>query len=139
MIIARTDAIAVTGFDDALRRAELAAKAGADMLFIEAPESEAQFEKIAASFDLPLLFNYAPGGQRTPLIPIEELRRLRYAVIILPIQSLLIATKAVQGFLARLRAGEDARTLSDEGLAWSAFNTLIGADEQMAISETYAS
>src|SRR6266542_1978541 len=47
LIIARTDAIAVNGFDDALRRAELAAKAGADMLFVEAPTTEAQIEQIA--------------------------------------------------------------------------------------------
>jgi 2-methylisocitrate lyase-like PEP mutase family enzyme len=139
IIIARTDAIAVTGFDDALHRAELASKAGADMLFIEAPETEAQFEKIAASFDLPLLFNYTTSGQRTPFIPIEELRRLRYAVIIMPTQSLLIATQAVQSFLTRLRAGEDARALSSEGMAWSEFNTFIGADEQMAIGEKYGS
>src|SRR6266545_4151505 len=63
LIIARTDAIAVNGFDDALRRAELAAKAGADMLFVEAPTTEAQIEQIARAFDTPLLFNYAPGGR----------------------------------------------------------------------------
>jgi 2-methylisocitrate lyase-like PEP mutase family enzyme len=137
MIIARTDAIAVTGFDDAMRRAELAAKAGADMLFLEAMEGEAQFEKVARSFDLPLLFNYTTSGQRTPLIPIEELRRMRYAVIIMPTQSLLVATAAVQSFLTRLRAGDDARALSSEGMPWSEFNTFIGADEQMALSEQY--
>jgi len=120
-------------------RAELATKAGADMLFIEAMEGEAQFEKVANSFDLPLLFNYTTSGQRTPLIPIEDLRRMRYAVIIMPTQSLLIATQAMQSFLTRLRAGDDARALSSEGMPWSEFNTFIGADEQMALSEKYGS
>jgi 2-methylisocitrate lyase-like PEP mutase family enzyme len=61
MIIARTDAIAVSGFDDALRRGEAAATAGADMLFIEAPTTEAQIEQIARTFDAPLLFQLRAG------------------------------------------------------------------------------
>src|SRR5262249_56085021 len=68
VIIARTDAIAVHGFDDALKRAEAASRAGADMLFVEAPTDEKQIEAIARAIDTPLLFNYAPGG-RSPLLP----------------------------------------------------------------------
>jgi 2-methylisocitrate lyase-like PEP mutase family enzyme len=139
MIIARTDAIAVTGFDDALHRAELAARAGADMLFIEAPTSEQQFQKIASEFDLPLLFNYTTAGQKTPLVDVEDLRRLGYAIIIMPTQALLVATAAVQDFLTRLRDGGDVAQLSSEGMPWSVFNTFIGADEQMAIGEKYGS
>src|SRR5512144_1677701 len=75
LVIARTDAIAVNGFDDALRRGELAAKAGADMLFVEAPTTEEQVERVAREFDTPLLFNYAPSG-RSPLLPFARLREL---------------------------------------------------------------
>ena len=74
VIIARTDAIAVNGFDDALRRAELAVKAGADMLFVEAPTTEEQIERVARAFDTPLLFNYAPGG-RSPLVALRAVAR----------------------------------------------------------------
>jgi 2-methylisocitrate lyase-like PEP mutase family enzyme len=66
MIIARTDAISAVDLDEALRRGEAAAKAGADVLFIEAPRTEAQVEQVARAFRTPLLYNYAPGG-RSPL------------------------------------------------------------------------
>ena len=112
LIIARTDAISAVGFDEALRRGEAAAKAGADMLFIEAPRDEAQVERVARAFDTPLLYNYASGG-RSPLLPFPQLRALGYAIIILPIDTLLVATKAMASFLGELRARDDARALAD--------------------------
>ncbi len=112
MIIARTDAISAVGFDEALRRGEAAAKAGADVLFIEAPRDEAQVERVATAFDTPLLYNYASGG-RSPMLPFPRLRTLRYAIIILPIDTLLVATKAMTGFLAALRARDDVLSLGE--------------------------
>ena len=103
LIIARTDAISAVGFDEALRRGEAAAKAGADVLFIEAPRDEAQVERVARAFDTPLLYNYAAGG-RSPLLPFPRLRALGYAIIILPVDTLLVATKAMASFLTELRA-----------------------------------
>jgi 2-methylisocitrate lyase-like PEP mutase family enzyme len=139
LVIARTDAIAVNGFDDALRRGELAARAGADMLFIEAPTSEAQIETIARTFgDLPLLFNYAPGG-RSPLLPFARLRELRYAVILLPVDTLFVATRAIQGFLRDLRAGGEAGPLADRYVPFREFNEIIGVDEQVALGDRYPS
>jgi hypothetical protein len=82
LVIARTDAIAVTGFDDAVGRAEAAARAGADVLFVEAPTSEAEIEALPRRLDRPLLFNYAPSG-RSPLPPFARLRALGYAIVIL--------------------------------------------------------
>src|SRR5262245_8889625 len=107
VIIARTDAIAVTGFDDALRRGEAAIRAGADMLFVEAPTTEAQIERVARTFDTPLLFNYAPGG-RSPLVPFARLRELGYAVILLPIDTLFVGVRAIQAFLRDVREGDSA-------------------------------
>jgi 2-methylisocitrate lyase-like PEP mutase family enzyme len=138
LVIARTDAIAVTGFDDALRRGELAVKAGADMLFIEAPTTEEQIERVASAFDLPLLFNYAPGG-RSPLVPFARLRELRYAVILLPVDTLFVAVRAMQGFLRDLKDGDDAVALADRYVPFREFNELIGVDRQVAIGERYAS
>jgi 2-methylisocitrate lyase-like PEP mutase family enzyme len=66
LIVARTDARATLGLDEALRRAEAYAKAGADVLFVESPETEAEMAKIASSFDLPMLINVVEGG-RTPV------------------------------------------------------------------------
>src|SRR5947199_9303150 len=88
LVIARTDAISAVGLDEALRRGEAATKAGADVLFIEAPRTEAQVEQVARAFDTPLLYNYAPGG-RSPLLPFARLRALGFAIILLPVDTLL--------------------------------------------------
>src|SRR6266542_2891167 len=138
LIIARTDAIAVNGFDDALRRAELAAKAGADMLFVEAPTTEAQIEQIARAFDTPLLFNYAPGG-RSPLLPFQRLRELGYAVILLPVDTLFVAVRAIQRFLADVGREDDVLAFTDRYIPFKEFNDLIGVTEQFTLGEKYSS
>jgi 2-methylisocitrate lyase-like PEP mutase family enzyme len=111
LIIARTDAIAVTGFEDAVGRAAAAARAGADVLFVEAPTSEAEIEALPRRLDRPLLFNYAPSG-RSPLLPFARLRALGYAIVIVPVDLLFVATRAMQRALAELR-DRDA-TLRDQ-------------------------
>ena len=75
IIVARTDARAVNGLDDALRRAEACAKAGADVLFVEAPTSEAEMEQICRSFDTPLLVNVVEGGL-TPALSRERYQEI---------------------------------------------------------------
>lgn len=136
MIIARTDAISAVDFDEALRRGEAAVGAGADVLFIEAPRDEAQVERVAGAFDTPLLYNYASGG-RSPMLPFPRLRALGYALILLPIDTLLVAAKAMTGFLAALRAGDDVLSLGDHSMRFAEFNALIGATEQMALADRY--
>ena len=136
LIIARTDAISAVGFDEALRRGEAAARAGADVLFIEAPRDEAQVEQVARSFDTPLLYNYASGG-RSPLLPMTTLRALRYAIVILPVDTLLVATKAMADFLAEVRKRDDVLALADRYFPFTDFNTLIGAVDQMALADRY--
>ncbi len=136
MIIARTDAISAAGFDEALRRGEAAARAGADVLFVEAPRDEAQVEKVARSFDTPLLYNYASGG-RSPLLPMATLRALRYAIVILPVDTLMVATKAMADFLAEVRKRDDVLALADRYFSFGEFNTLIGATDQMALADRY--
>jgi 2-methylisocitrate lyase-like PEP mutase family enzyme len=136
LIIARTDAISAAGFDEALRRGEAAARAGADVLFIEAPRDEAQVEKVATSFDTPLLYNYASGG-RSPLLPMATLRALRYAIVILPVDTLMVATKAIADFLAEVRKRDDVLALADRYFSFAEFNRLIGATEQMELADRY--
>jgi 2-methylisocitrate lyase-like PEP mutase family enzyme len=137
VIIARTDAIAVNGFDDALRRAEAAVEAGADMLFVEAPTTEEQIERVARAFDTPLLFNYAPGG-RSPLPPFSTLRELRYAIILLPVDTLFVAVRAMQAFLHQVREGDAVLSLADRYIPFGEFNELIGVGEQFALGKRYS-
>ncbi len=104
LIIARTDARAVEGLDGALERAHAYRRAGADLLFVEAPQSVAEIETIAAAFpEVPLLFNYAEGG-RTPPVTYEFLRDLGFSVVIFPISTLLVATAAMRAVLDEIRA-----------------------------------
>jgi 2-methylisocitrate lyase-like PEP mutase family enzyme len=137
LVIARTDAIAVSGFDDALRRAELTVKAGADMLFVEAPTTEEQIERVASAFDTPLLFNYAPGG-RSPLLPFSRLRELGYAIILLPVDALFVAVRAVQAFLREVRERDAVLPFQDRYIPFREFNELIGVAEQFALGEKYS-
>ena len=136
LVIARTDAISAVDFDEALRRGEAAAKAGADVLFIEAPRDEAQVERVARTFDTPLLYNYAPGG-RSPLLPIARLRALGFAIVILPVDTLLVAVQAIRAFLAEVRAHDDVRALADRYMPFREFNELIGVTAQLGLAERY--
>ena len=136
LIIARTDALALSGFDDALRRAEAYAKAGADVLFVEAPTTVAEIEAIPKALNRPCLFNYAPGG-RSPLLPLSRLRALGYAIIILPVQTLCVATRAMADYLQALRATDDPATLDDRLIPFSEFNGLIGVTELLALADRY--
>jgi 2,3-dimethylmalate lyase len=104
LIIARTDARAVEGLPSALERARRYREAGADALFVEAPQSTAEIEAVARSFpDVPLLFNYAEGG-KTPPVTHEFLRELGFKLVIFPISALLAATAAIRSLLARIKA-----------------------------------
>jgi 2-methylisocitrate lyase-like PEP mutase family enzyme len=136
LIIARTDAISAIDFDEALRRGEAAAKAGADMLFIEAPRDEAQVARVAGAFDTPLLYNYAPGG-RSPLLPFPRLRELGYAIILLPIDALLVGVHAIAQFLGEVKQRDDVLSLADRYMPFGDFNRLVGAVDQMALADRY--
>jgi 2-methylisocitrate lyase-like PEP mutase family enzyme len=134
LVIARTDAIAVSGFDDAVDRAEAAARAGADVLFVEAPTSEADIEALPRRLDRPLLFNYAPSG-RSPLLPFSRLRALGYGIVILPVDLLFAATRAMQRLLAELRDGDAMSRDPDRVVSFQEFLDLIGLPEQLALGE----
>jgi 2-methylisocitrate lyase-like PEP mutase family enzyme len=84
LIIARTDARTEHGLDEALRRADAYADAGADILFVESPESLDEMQKIGSSLDVPLLANMVPGGGRTPDASAEQLKQFGFNVAIYP-------------------------------------------------------
>ena len=136
LVIARTDAISAVDFDEALRRGEAAARAGADVLFIEAPRDEAQVERVARAFDTPLLYNYAPGG-RSPLLPFPRLRALGFAIILLPVDTLLVGVQAIRGFLAEVKVRDDVLSLKDRYIPFRDFNELIGVTAQLGLAERY--
>jgi carboxyvinyl-carboxyphosphonate phosphorylmutase len=108
VIIARTDARAVTGLDDAIERANLYAEAGADMIFLEAPQSQDEMARIARDVKAPLLANMVPGG-KTPDLDVADLERLGYRMVIFPAVCMSAAVLAIEDALAKLRqSGTDA-------------------------------
>ena len=137
LLIARTDARAVEGIEAALQRDRLYREAGADILFVEAPESEAEIRAVAAAFpDVPLLFNYAEGG-KTPAVEHDLLAELGFAIVIFPISTLLAATKAMRRVLAQIREdGSPVRALADMP-RFEDFLDFIGLPEIRELEQQY--
>jgi carboxyvinyl-carboxyphosphonate phosphorylmutase len=138
LLIARTDARAVEGMDGALERAHRYREAGADALFVEAPQDDAEIAAVARAFpDVPLLFNWAEGG-KTPPVSYDRLRELGFRIVIFPIGTLLAATRAIRGVLDAIRAdGTPVRALS--GLPrFAEFTDLIGLPEVLGLESRYA-
>ncbi|WP_207539409.1 isocitrate lyase/PEP mutase family protein [Sabulicella rubraurantiaca] len=102
LIVARTDARTSLGLEEAIRRGRMYGEAGADIVFVESPESEAEMAEICRSIDKPLLANMVEGG-RTPVLPVERLKALGYAIAIYPAVGFLAAAKALEGAYATLR------------------------------------
>jgi methylisocitrate lyase len=103
VIIGRTDSRAPLGLDEAIRRGRAYYEAGADVVFIEAPECVEELREIAAAFPgVPLFANMVEGG-KTPILNAEELRALGYKIAVFPLAALFSATKAIESCFAHLR------------------------------------
>jgi 2,3-dimethylmalate lyase len=138
LIIARTDARAPEGLEAAIARARSYREAGADVLFIEAPQSVEEIETIARKFeDVPLLFNYAEGG-KTPPVTHEQLRRFGFSLVIFPISTLLSATAAIRAALAQIKADGTPIGLLSEMLPFNDFLDFIGMPEIRDLEERFA-
>src|SRR5215208_4900209 len=133
---ARGDARAVEGLDAALERARRYREAGADLLFVEAPETEAEIEAVAAAFpDVPLVFNWVDGG-KTPGLPLEALRELGFALVIYPVTTLFAAGHAVADALARIR--EDGTPAGLDVPAFDAFTDMLGLPAMRELEARFA-
>ena len=138
VIIARTDARAVEGFERSVERARQYLAAGADALFIEALTSEDEVARVARAFpDVPLLFNWAEGG-KTPPVTLSRLRELGYRIVIFPISTLLAATAAMRRVLQEIaQAGTPAAVLGDLP-SFGEFVDFIGLPEVRVAEQRYA-
>jgi 2-methylisocitrate lyase-like PEP mutase family enzyme len=134
LICVRTDARAVLGLDEALRRAERYIKAGAEAIFVEAPESVAELERVARSFDVPQFANPLVGG-RTPILSIKEFEQLGFNAICFGLETIMHAAKAMQTVLADMRAGTFA--LRDKGISFEEFKSVVHYDRWDRIDNLY--
>jgi 2-methylisocitrate lyase-like PEP mutase family enzyme len=133
VVIARTDARAPLGLDAAIDRANQYAKAGADVIFVEAPQSVEEIERISKEVSAPLLINLVLGGL-TPMESSERLAELGFAIAIHPTQPLISAAWAMLSGLAEL-AGKDVKQWTPTTPA--EFFNLVGLGEWSALGERY--
>lgn len=137
VIIARTDANAVTGFEDALRRGQAYREAGADAIFIEAPRSMEELRAIGQAFrGTPLLFNWAESG-KTPLLPLSDIQTLGFNLVIFPVSLLFAATHTMLTLLELLKTGETPAAFSERMVTFSHFTTQLGFLDIQALERRY--
>ena len=147
LIIARTDAVAVEGFERALARAETYREAGADVLFVEAPRLQDDLGRITqrlgkdasknAAKPVPLMVNMVEGG-KTPMLPAEELERLGFALVIFPGAIVRALAKAAEDFYVSLKAHSSTDPFRARMFDFDALNGLIGTPEMLERGRSYA-
>lgn len=139
LIVARTDAVAVEGFDRAIERAAMYREAGADVLFVEAPRTHDDLARVASTLGgggLPLLANMVEGG-KTPTLPAAELEAMGFALVIFPgaiVRALGFMASEFYGSLAAHGSNEPYR---NRMLDFTGINELVGTPEMIALGQRY--
>lgn len=128
IIIARTDARGVLGFEEALKRAKAYEAAGADVIFVEAPQSVEELKIVARKVKAPLVSNMVERG-KTPLLTAEELHRIGYSLILFPVSTIYCSTKAVQDMLQQLKDEETTSNMLNKFVSFPEFNKNIMLNE----------
>ena len=128
LVIARTDSRSSLGLDEAIRRGQGFANAGADVVFIEAPESEEEFARIGREVDAPLLANMVEGGF-SPVLPAETLARLGFAIAIYPGTGFLATAKTLEHVYGHLKTNGSSATLETESFSIGEMHELMGFED----------
>lgn len=136
-IVARTDALAPAGLDEAIRRVEAAREAGADASFVEAPTSLDDLREIGARSPAPNVANMIEGG-KTPVLPRRQLAELGFQLILYPLTGLFASARIIDTVYRTLKT--DGATLGSEKMlmSFAEFNQLIGVEEKYALSERFS-
>jgi methylisocitrate lyase len=137
LIVARTDAIAVNGFEDALMRAHAYEEAGADILFVEAPRTVQEMHRIRKSVRAPLLANMVEGG-KTPLLTMQELREIGYKVAIYPVSAWMACITAMQQLFSLLKAEGTTRNFASKMASFQEMFETVGLSKYRALEKKYA-
>jgi 2-methylisocitrate lyase-like PEP mutase family enzyme len=138
LIIARTDARATDGVDAALERAHRFREIGADLIFVEAPTSVDELRLFAEQIDAPLVANMVEGGS-TPIVPLEDLGELGYAVVLYANAALRSAQRAVTLAYAELKSSGISTNLLDSMATWEERQNAVGKPEYDELEARYAS
>ena len=136
LIIARTDARAVLGLEEAIERGKAYQKAGADMIFVDAPESVEELRLIPRSIPAPLMVNMSEGG-KTPLIGARELQEMGYRLVIYPRSAAGAAAKAIQELLAALKKEGTTKNFLDRIVSFEERNQITGLAHYQELEKKY--
>ena len=139
VINARTDAIAVSGVDEAIRRGNAYAEAGADLIFVEAPRTVEQIERIVTEIKAPVSVNLmdAVVGGKTPLVSIDTLRKLGVARVSIPVGPLFAAVRGMREYLDAIKGDRIAEGRTELVVPFAEFKSLVGFDAFRDLERRY--
>jgi 2-methylisocitrate lyase-like PEP mutase family enzyme len=135
VIVARTDAIAVNGFDDAIDRGKAYEDAGADVIFVEAIENEAQAALVPKTFSVPTMFNWCIGG-KTPMLPAALIEKMGFRLLMFP-DVLFPVVKCLQDFFGEVRREGTYAGFADRIVPFEQFNDLVGMKRVEELDRLY--
>jgi methylisocitrate lyase len=136
MITARTDALAVHGLDEAIRRANLYKEAGANLIFVEAPRTIDDLREIGKQVPPPLVVNCIEGGQ-TPILTLEEYKELGFIAIGYVLSGLYAAARALSDVYSCLREHGSSEPMRERMMDFDEFAEVIGLSEKFALDEQF--
>ena len=137
-IVARTDARAPLGLDEAIDRGKRYYKEGADVVFVEAPQSEEELREIPKKIDAPLLANMIENGV-TPTFSASELKSMGYSMVVFPLSGLYGSAFAIKKILSDLKKNGSTKNSRDTMLDFNEFNELVELSKFMKMEEKYQS
>lgn len=138
IIVARTDARAPLGIDEAIKRGKMYRKEGADVVFVEAPQSEEELREIPKKINAPLLANMIENGV-TPTFSADELKSMGYSMVVFPLSGLYAATYAMKKIFSHLKSNGTTKGCTDTMLDFNEFNELVELPKFMQMEKKYQS
>lgn len=136
LIIVRTDALAVTGWDDTMDRCNRYIDAGADVLFVEALRSPEEAQQAVESLSVPLLYNFVETG-KSPLLSAGELEELGFKIVIFPASNLLLVTAMIQKLMGELREKGTTLGMMDQMVSLQECFELVGLSQMLSVDAKY--
>ena len=133
-IFARTDARQMNGLEDAIERVNRCCEAGADIAFIEAPQTRAELEEIPKRVDFPLFANMLTGGV-TPILSVAELGQLGYKIAVAPIESLLVTAKAMSDLCSAWKNEGRVDQIAAQSMSFAEVKDLLGVDRYLHLGQ----
>ena len=134
VLVARTDAREPAGIEDAIDRVNAYCEAGADVAFVEAPVSVEELELVARKVPHPKLVNMLPFG-KTPILPAEDLEKMGYKIVVAPIESILLAARAIQELAETFRRDGHTKALAGKMMPLDEIKKILGVDEFLSLRE----